>query len=167
MWRTINQSYEAFCWKNYGNPSIFIPILFLISPIYCIHLLGFIAFILFKICFNLFLNSYSVYAVVFFKELYCLKSIIKFAKLYDFTTCVYHTCLTLLSHCCQLYRINLSYNVYIVDTNVLANFEQLSIAKLVNSDSIIPLIILISDVRMVPNFSELEFLHVCLSQLSV
>ena len=33
--------------KKIWNPPTFIPILFLISPIYCISLLGFIAFIFF------------------------------------------------------------------------------------------------------------------------
>ena len=157
---------EAFCWKNYGNPFTFIPILFLISPIYCIYLLSFIAWIF---CYNLFQPI-----IKFTQCVLSLNSIVwnVWLSLQNFTTLqrvynVYHTCSTLLSHFCQLYRINLSYNVYIVDTNVLANFEQLSIAKLVNSDSIFPLIIWISDVRMVPSFSELEFLHVCLSQLSV
>ena len=52
--------------------------------------------------------------------------LIKFTKLYEiYDVCISHM-LYLLRQVCQLYRINLSYNVYIVDTNVLASCEQLS-----------------------------------------
>ena len=126
--------YEAFCYKNYG---FLLPL-----HTFCFKFYSYIIFInyvffvyiFFSNLFQLILKFIQCVRSCFFKEFFCLKCTIKFAKLYDFTTCVYHICSTLLNQFSQLYIMNLSYNVYIVDNNVLASFEQLCIAKLVNSD---------------------------------
>ena len=135
MWRTLTKVWllRSILFKELWE-SFYLYTHFVFSFIHILYLLiRFFVYIFFSNLFQLILKFIQCVRSCFL-EFFCLKCMIKFAKLYDFTTCVYHICSTLLNQFCQLYRMNLSYNVYIVDTNVLASFEQLCIAKLVNSD---------------------------------